>query len=175
MLAAPLKNHLGRTIGVIQVLNKQGGEEFSDEDEAILSALSMQAAVAIDNSRLFLSLIQKNKQLSDTTDQLERRVRDLSLLFELERSTARATTIEAVLRAAFDSIIPACDARGGAALLSADETGDLVAYLHDRESDGGLLRIGVKSGEGLLGHVMTSGKPLSLTAASTDARFNAHV
>src|SRR6185503_12100424 len=28
MLVAPLKNHLGRTIGVIQVLNKKGGVEF---------------------------------------------------------------------------------------------------------------------------------------------------
>ncbi|HEY3237021.1 MAG TPA: GAF domain-containing protein, partial [Polyangiaceae bacterium] len=83
MLVAPLKNHLGRTIGVIQVLNKRGGEEFSTEDEAILSSLSTQAAVAIDNSRLFLSLIQKNKQLVDTTEQLERRLRDLELLFEL--------------------------------------------------------------------------------------------
>jgi GAF domain-containing protein len=48
MLAAPLKNHMGRTIGVIQVLNKTTGEEFTAEDEAILSALSTQAAVAID-------------------------------------------------------------------------------------------------------------------------------
>ena len=52
MLAAPLKNHLGRTIGVIQVLNKKTEEEFTDVDEAILSALSTQAAVAIDNARL---------------------------------------------------------------------------------------------------------------------------
>ncbi len=29
MLVAPLKNHLGRTIGVIQVLNKKGGLEFN--------------------------------------------------------------------------------------------------------------------------------------------------
>ncbi|MCA9642484.1 MAG: GAF domain-containing protein, partial [Myxococcales bacterium] len=69
ILAVPLKNHLGRTIGVIQVLNKHAGlapgqprrgetkaekhaqPEFNGEDEAILSALSTQAAVAIDNSR----------------------------------------------------------------------------------------------------------------------------
>jgi GAF domain-containing protein len=54
-LVVPLKNHLGRTIGVIQALNKKQNREFTDEDEAILSALSTQAAVAIDNSRLFLS------------------------------------------------------------------------------------------------------------------------
>ncbi|MET0410674.1 MAG: GAF domain-containing protein, partial [Polyangiaceae bacterium] len=36
MLAFPLKNHMGRTIGVIQVLNKQTSEQFTSEDEAIL-------------------------------------------------------------------------------------------------------------------------------------------
>jgi len=69
MLAAPLKNHMGRTIGVIQVLNKhvsgRGGaravgpeSEFSQHDEELLTALATQAAVSIDNSRLFLSVIQ---------------------------------------------------------------------------------------------------------------------
>jgi len=66
-----------RTIGVIQVLNKRTAEEFTFEDEAILSALSTQAAVAIDNSRLFLSLTQKNRQLLETKVQLEHRVKDL--------------------------------------------------------------------------------------------------
>ncbi len=46
-----MKNHVGRTIGVIQVLNKQRGEgEFSQYDEELLSALATQAAVSIDNS-----------------------------------------------------------------------------------------------------------------------------
>ena len=160
MLAAPLKNHLGRTIGVIQVLNKQAGEEFTDEDEAIVSSLSMQAAVAIDNSRLFLSLIQKNKQLSDTTEQLERRVRDLSLLFDLERAMARVTTIEDLVRACLDRLIDACDARGGAVLLAADDSGDLVAYGQPSDPFAELFRVGIKSGEGILGSVAASSEPL---------------
>src|SRR5690606_12055409 len=104
MLAAPLKNHLGRTIGVIQVLNKRRGEEFTPEDEDLLTTLSTQAAVAIDNSRLFLSLIQKNKQLLDTKEQLERRLRDLELLFDLERATARADSVEALAMAALSRL-----------------------------------------------------------------------
>ena len=76
ILAAPMKNHLGRTIGVIQVLNKKRGE-FTDTDAIILAALATQAAISIDNSRLFLSVTQKNMQLLDTKEQLEHRVRDL--------------------------------------------------------------------------------------------------
>ena len=65
ILAAPMRNHLGRTIGVVQVLNKTNGE-FSDDDADILAALATQAAVSIDNSRLFMSVTQKNIQLLDT-------------------------------------------------------------------------------------------------------------
>jgi signal transduction histidine kinase/putative methionine-R-sulfoxide reductase with GAF domain len=175
MLAAPLKNHLGRTIGVIQVLNKQNGHEFTSEDEAILSALSTQAAVAIDNSRLFLSLIQKNKQLLDTTEQLERKLQDLSLLFELERRTARATTVEDLARAVLGQCAAACEARGAALLLSEEESGDLVEYVFDTKNPDALQRIGVKSREGFLGASMAEADILSVAAADTDSRWNAHV
>ena len=175
MLVAPLKNHLGRTIGVIQVLNKQGGHEFSSEDESIVSALSTQAAVAIDNSRLFLSLIQKNKQLLDTTDQLERKLQDLSLLFELERRTARATTIEELAIAVLGQCAAACEARGAGLLLSEEESGDLVEYVLDGKNPTELRRIGVKSREGFLGAAMAEEDILSVDDADKDSRWNAHV
>ena len=175
MLVAPLKNHLGRTIGVIQVLNKKGGYEFTSDDESILSALSTQAAVAIDNSRLFLSLIQKNKQLLDTTDQLERKLQDLSLLFELERRTARATTLEDLALAVLGQCAAACEARGAGLLLSEEDSGDLVQYLFDSENPAELRRIGVKSREGFLGAAMAEEDILSLDEADSDSRRSAHI
>ena len=175
MLVAPLKNHLGRTIGVIQVLNKKSGQEFTGDDESILSALSTQAAVAIDNSRLFLSLIQKNKQLLDTTDQLQRKLQDLSLLFELERRTARATTLEELALAVLGQCAAACEARGAALLLSEEDTGDLVEYLFDSQNPSELRRIGVKSREGFLGAAMAEEDILSLHGAGSDPRWSAHI
>lgn len=160
MLAAPLRNHLGRTIGVLQVLNKRGASGFTNDDEAIASALSTQAAVAIDNSRLVLSLIQKNRQLIDTKEQLERKFRELSLLFELERATARATSIEELVRVALEQAAGASDSRGALLRLADDETGDLVDYLYDREVSQGLSRHPAKSGEGLLARAMRDGEPI---------------
>jgi len=175
MLVAPLKNHLGRTIGVIQVLNKKCGQEFTSDDESILSALSTQAAVAIDNSRLFLSLIQKNKQLLDTTDQLERKLQDLSLLFELERRTARATTLEELSLAVLGQCAAACEARGAGLLLSEEDSGDLVEYLFDSQNSAELRRIGVKSREGFLGAAMAEEQILSLEHADSDPRWSEHI
>jgi len=170
MLAAPLRNHVGRTIGVLQVLNKKGGKGFSDDDEAILSALGTQAAVAIDNSRLVLSLIQKNKQLVDTKEQLERKFRELSLLFELERATARAQSIDELARATLEQMTRATEARAGALLLATEDTGDLVERLFDRDRPESLARRPVKAGEGWLGAAMQAGEPLLVEDAAGDPR-----
>jgi GAF domain-containing protein len=166
MLATPLRNHLGRTIGVLQVLNKRGASGFTNDDEAIASALSTQAAVAIDNSRLVLSLIQKNRQLIDTKEQLERKFRELSLLFELERATARATSIEELVHVALEQAAGAGDGRGAILRLADEDTGDLVDYVFDRESPGGLSRHPAKSGEGLLGRAMRESEPILLLGAA---------
>jgi signal transduction histidine kinase/putative methionine-R-sulfoxide reductase with GAF domain len=172
MLAAPLKNHLGRTIGVIQVLNKKTAVEFTFEDEAILSALSTQAAVAIDNSRLFLSLIQKNRQLLETKVQLEHRVKDLELLFELERSTGRAASLDELVSAALRAATTASDARGAALLFAEEGSGDLVEYVLDADRPDALDRFGIKSGEGFLAHAMVRDAPLRVTAARSSPLWN---
>jgi signal transduction histidine kinase len=175
MLVAPLKNHLGRTIGVIQVLNKKDGDVFSDEDEAILTALSTQAAVAIDNSRLFVSLIQKNRQLLDTAEQLERKVKDLQLLFDLEQAMGRAASFDDLARAALGRVSKACGARGAVLMVVQEETGDLVQHVHDSETPDVLLRIASKAGEGFLGAAMSKGGVLEVEDASGRPEFSARV
>ncbi|AUX37180.1 MULTISPECIES: GAF domain-containing protein [Sorangium] len=179
ILAAPMKNHVGRTIGVIQVLNKHEGGEFSVHDEELLSALATQAAVSIDNSRLFLSVIQKNTQLVETKEQLEHRVSDLKLLFELESAMGRATNMEDLARAVITSAGRACEARAGGMLVDEIE-GGLVLYFFELDAleDGGppprapapgdepegvvvaaaprpaAKRIAMRRGEGLVGRAM---------------------
>jgi signal transduction histidine kinase len=175
MLAAPLKNHMGRTIGVIQVLNKTTGEEFTAEDEAILSALSTQAAVAIDNSRLFLSLIQKNHQLLSTKEKLERRVTDLQLLNDLERSMARAESLEDLARAALSALSSACQAQGATLLLGEEDSGDLFQHVYDSDRPDGLDRFGVKAGEGFLAQALSTGETIELTDGALDPRHNERV
>jgi signal transduction histidine kinase len=174
MLAVPLKNHLGRTIGVIQVLNKAQGE-FTDEDEAILTSLSTQAAVAIDNSRLFLSLIQKNRQLLDTKDQLERKVRDLELLFQLERGTSRAQSLDELIVQALAAAAHACEARGAAMLSYNEETGESFHYVHDSEANGALERFVMPRGQGFLSAAMDARDIVNVTAARSDPRYSERV
>jgi HD-GYP domain-containing protein (c-di-GMP phosphodiesterase class II) len=55
ILAVPLKIK-GKVIGVAEVLNKIGDEPFDERDEKLFEAIAKQAAVAIDNARLYTDL-----------------------------------------------------------------------------------------------------------------------
>jgi Nif-specific regulatory protein len=55
ILAAPMRNARGETIGVVQALNKLGspGARFTADDEQVLTALGIHAAIALENARAF--------------------------------------------------------------------------------------------------------------------------
>lgn len=52
VLCIAIKNHLGETIGVLQVINKRGKDRFDKEDEVFLRGLSTQVSIALENSLL---------------------------------------------------------------------------------------------------------------------------
>ena len=52
ILCIPMRNRRGQVIGVFQVLNKRDGE-FTPLDEQLLASLSSQAAVAVENAKLY--------------------------------------------------------------------------------------------------------------------------
>jgi diguanylate cyclase (GGDEF)-like protein len=83
ILCVPLKNRRGEVIGAIQVLNKRAGS-FSGEDETLLSALSSQAAVAIENADLY-------RRLGVLNQSLERKVEERTA--ELTRTNERLTVL----------------------------------------------------------------------------------
>jgi signal transduction histidine kinase/putative methionine-R-sulfoxide reductase with GAF domain len=164
MLATPLRNHLGASIGVIQVLNKRHADEFTQDDEELLIALSTQAAIAIDNSRLVLRLKEKNRQLLETQLALERRVRDLQLLFDLERSTARAESLKSLADAVLSHIAPACDARASALLVVQEDGKECVLFVTEFLNGKYVMRQGPLPPNALLGQVMQKSETRYLDA-----------
>jgi signal transduction histidine kinase len=74
VLAVPL-NARGRSIGVLEVINKKSRHPFTDDDAEVLQAFASQAAIAIENARLFT-----------TTDQaLQARLEELTTLQHIDR------------------------------------------------------------------------------------------
>ena len=88
----PMRSFLGVPIrlrgvvfGNLYLTEKEGGERFSDDDEEIVRLLAAQAAVAIENARLYESARQWSRQLESLNEVSEALVTeaDLSLLLDL--------------------------------------------------------------------------------------------
>lgn len=62
-LGAPVKA-LGQIFGNIYLTEKQGGPEFTDDDEAALVVLATQAGVAIENARLYDEMRRAHEELA---------------------------------------------------------------------------------------------------------------
>jgi len=64
LLSVPLKVK-GKTIGVLNVNNKKRKEVFTQADLKLLAALSDEAAIAIQNARLYDELVRANERLKE--------------------------------------------------------------------------------------------------------------
>ncbi|HCV43090.1 MAG TPA: hypothetical protein DGH68_06370 [Bacteroidetes bacterium] len=62
VLCMPMKNKEGEIVGVFQFLNKKGGV-FTEEDASFIDALSVHAAIALENVRLAQEMV-KHERLS---------------------------------------------------------------------------------------------------------------
>ncbi len=100
-LTVPMRNTMGATVGVLQVLNKIGpdGEPlpFTADDEELLLALGSQAAVAIENSKLYLSVVAKNVELAHAKAELEQKGHELNALYEVEKELSAAIDLDQLL------------------------------------------------------------------------------
>ncbi|MBI2371233.1 MAG: GAF domain-containing protein [Deltaproteobacteria bacterium] len=65
ILCVPLQTAAGRTLGVVQALNKFDGP-FTREDEELLLAFAGQAAVALENATLFTNLETAHRELQES-------------------------------------------------------------------------------------------------------------
>lgn len=69
--AVPLKIK-GRTIGVLEVLNKFSGGGFDAEDLRLLTSIGAQAAIAIENARLYSSLREERDRIIKAQEEVRR-------------------------------------------------------------------------------------------------------
>ncbi len=171
ILCVPMKNHHGRILGVIQALNKRGGY-FSVDDESLLSALASQAAVCVENSKLFLSVVGKNMELIETQSQLERKVKELDVLVEIANVAATAGKLDDLLEGVLARAMRAVDAEAGSILISDDITGELRFRCAVGGAPEAVKRVRVKAGEGICGWVALHGEPQIVNDVRRDKRHS---
>ena len=85
----------GRVLGNLYLANKIGAEEFSRDDETIVTLFAAQAAVAMENARLFENEARRSGQL----DVLNRIGRELTRIFDVD---TLLQTVAKLVKESFD-------------------------------------------------------------------------
>lgn len=96
ILCVQMRGTAGEPMGVLQLLNKSGGP-FTRKDEELLSSLAGQAAISIENARLYHSVVAKNLALLEAQDTLQARTNELNVLYDIEREMAEAIDLDSLL------------------------------------------------------------------------------
>lgn len=154
MLCQPMRNYRRQTIGVVQVLNKRAGY-FTVEDEDLLAALCSQAAVTIENSKLYLAAVARNMELRDTQDRLNRKMQELDVLFRIEETVSSVLDLDAALEGVLDRVLEAVPAESGGILIKERKANTYV--FRACGATAGAQRLRLEPGQGVAGWCASTG------------------
>ena len=173
ILGVPMMGSQGGLVGVLQVLNKADGP-FTRPDEELMLALGSQAAIAIENARLYHSLLTQNRELSRARRDLERRTRELNALYEVEKELSAALDLDDLLSRILAQAITALG--GGAGSIALVEADGALRFrtVHGPAAPRLIARL-LPHGTGLLGWSIAHKQPLVIDSPASDPRHAADV
>ncbi|MFN0253580.1 MAG: GAF domain-containing protein [Kofleriaceae bacterium] len=173
ILTVPMLGAMGGVVGVLQVLNKQAGP-FKRADEELLTALAAQAAIAIENARLYHSLVAQNQELSRARRDLERRGRELNALYEVEKELSAALDLDDLLSRILAQAITVLGGGAGSIAL-VDPDGALRFRTVQGPAAPRLIERTLPHGTGLLGWSIAHRQPVIVDEPTKDPRHATEV
>ncbi len=170
ILCSPMRDSKGAIIGVMQVLNKLDGGPFSADDEELLLALSGQAALSIENSKLYLSVLAKNGELMLARDQLEQKTHELNVLYAIEKLMNADLDLDQLLEQILHQAMKTIGAEAGSIALREPDSEDILfrTFAGPNADKIGHRRLPV--GEGVIGWVVAHDEAVIVDDPSTDSR-----
>lgn len=168
---APLSDRAGRVIAVIEAIDRRAAA-FGREEEKLLAAVASQAAVAIENSRLFTEAGERNDALAAARGELERRVAELDLLLGLERRLGGAVDLGAALDGVLERAMQVVGAEAGAVLLVDQGSGQLYFRTARGGRPDALRTLRIERGRGIAGAVAAGGRAILANDVSTERAFD---
>ncbi len=141
----------GHKWGQLYLANREGGPAFSQEDEELMETLVAYAAVAIENSRLYAQMLQRDRSM-------EQRFGQINLLNTLAQVSSDTSDMDVLLEETLDLLLAHFDAQAGEIFLR-DEDGSLLwQRIHRGEASEAFESQGrFMLGEGLVGRVVQRG------------------
>ncbi|MFQ5857709.1 MAG: GAF domain-containing protein [Anaerolineae bacterium] len=140
-LCVPVERN-NQCLGTLAVFRTRA-DAFTPQDERLLVLFANQAAVALENSRLYQAI--------------ERRLAELTALFEVSSALRQARTVDQMLPIILEQTARVMGADTGVMLLREAETGDLISRaFFPPERPWTAIR--QRPGEGITGHVALTGQ-----------------
>jgi GAF domain-containing protein/anti-sigma regulatory factor (Ser/Thr protein kinase) len=147
----------GQVIGTLEVCNKIGGSRFTVTDQRLLTAFAGQAAVAIENARLY--------------QEVSRHLEEVLLLNKVASAATATVDLSKVIYHSIDALQEMPHFERAHVLLLDEETQEL--WLHPAAKRPGLKRAfpRIPVGQGITGWVAKTGIPLRVNDVRQDPRY----
>ncbi|MBC7230731.1 MAG: GAF domain-containing protein [Actinobacteria bacterium] len=140
----------------VALAGNQERDSLDDNDLNLISALSVQAALAVHNSRLY----------SD----LEDRIGELHAIFEIDKAITSAIDLETVLQQIVQMSVGLMDAKISSIMLLDEESEELVIAAAQGLSESYIRKGPIKVGESIAGRVILEGRPIAVYDIRQDPR-----
>jgi two-component system sensor histidine kinase DevS len=152
-------------LGQIYLTDKVGYPEFTVADERVIETLAAYAAIAINNARLYEGMLARDEALSQ-------RNKDLSLINDVAATLATSLNIDDILDQTLNQVMAYLDVEAGEIFLRSDDEKEFRLALHKGKfAEAFLTRERFKVGEGYIGIVADTGKPLVTADLKNDMRY----
>jgi two-component system sensor histidine kinase DevS len=152
-------------LGQLYLTDKQDHPEFTEQDERAIETLAAYAAVAITNARLYSRLLEREQALTQRNE-------DLSLLNDASYTLARSLDVDEILDRTLNRIMIYLAVEAGEIYLMEDNKKELRLAIHRGDfSDPFASREYFRLGEGFIGKVAASGKPMISAKLQEEMRY----
>jgi len=156
VLAVPLRAK-GQVIGALSIADRLG-RRFTSAEADLLQAFADQAAVAVENARLFEEAMQQRRE----SDVIAALAADINSALDVDR----------VLQRVAEAVVALCGADVSRIALH-DEGSDTMSFrigVGARDEGDGSSRVRIRAGEGIGGWVMSTGRPYRTPDVRHDPR-----
>lgn len=164
IVAAPLRHVSGRVLGVLEVLHRRV-DAFTADDKTLVEGVATQIAAVLDNVLLL-------DQLRARSAELAQRVRELDLLYGLERAASASDQHVDLLERILQTAIDAVGAKAGSILIAEEERDSLYFRNTRGERSEALTSVRLKTGQGIAGYVALTGETVRVDRADDSPHYD---
>jgi two-component system sensor histidine kinase DevS len=154
-----------RLLGQLYLTDKRDYPEFTEIDQQVIETLAAYAAVAISNARFYKTILDRDQEVTQRNE-------DLALINDIAAALAGSLDIDDILDKTLGRVISHLGVDAGEIFLREEGEKDLHLALHRGNSaEAFWSRDQFRVGEGIIGLVAETGKPLVNLDPLKDTRY----